>query len=65
MILETLHAYGSRNEAQTNCFAVQMIPYLGFSLGIGGEAEGLAPRPILTVIRLCRGRVASHNGNGR
>jgi hypothetical protein len=32
VIHETLHAYGVRNEAQTNCFAVQLVPFFGLSL---------------------------------
>ena len=33
-IHETLHAYGLRNEAQTNCFAVQLVPVFGWALGL-------------------------------
>jgi hypothetical protein len=29
---ETLHAYGVVNEAQTNCYAVQLVPLLGFNM---------------------------------
>jgi hypothetical protein len=35
VIHETLHAYGIRNEAQTNCFAVQLVPVFGWNLGLG------------------------------
>jgi len=35
VIHETLHAYGVRNEAQTNCFAVQLVPAFGAALGLG------------------------------
>lgn len=34
VIHETLHAYGATNEAQTNCFAVQLVPYFGMNLGM-------------------------------
>lgn len=34
VIHETLHAYGIRNEAQTNCFAIQLVPYFGLNLGM-------------------------------
>jgi hypothetical protein len=34
VIHETLHAYGVRNEAQTNCWAVQLVPYFGLNLGL-------------------------------
>jgi hypothetical protein len=35
VIHETLHAYGVVNEAQTNCWAVQLVPVFGLSLGLG------------------------------
>jgi len=42
VIHETLHAYGVRNEAQTNCFAVQLVPVFAASHGIGArQAEYL------------------------
>ena len=31
---ETLHAYGVRNEAQTNCFAVQLVPVAAHFIGL-------------------------------
>ena len=34
VIHETLHAYGVQNEAQTNCWAVQLVPYFGVNLGM-------------------------------
>jgi hypothetical protein len=34
VIHETLHAYGVRNEAQTNCFAVQLVPVFAWNLGL-------------------------------
>ena len=34
VIHETLHAYGVRNEAQTNCWAVQLVPYFGLNIGM-------------------------------
>ena len=34
VIHETLHAYGVRNEAQTNCYAVQLVPVFGWALGL-------------------------------
>ena len=34
VIHETLHAYGVRNEAQTNCYAVQLVPAFGAALGL-------------------------------
>ena len=34
VIHETLHAYGVSNEAQTNCFAVQLVPFFGLDLGM-------------------------------
>jgi hypothetical protein len=34
VIHETLHAYGVRNEAQTNCWAVQLVPYFGLNMGM-------------------------------
>jgi hypothetical protein len=34
VIHETLHAYGVRNEAQTNCWAVQLVPVFGRNLGL-------------------------------
>ncbi len=35
VIHETLHAYGVFNEAQTNCWAVQLVPVFGWNLGLG------------------------------
>lgn len=35
VIHETLHAYGVVNEAQTNCWAVQLVPVFGWNLGLG------------------------------
>ncbi len=32
---ETLHAYGIVNEAQTNCFAVQLVPFAAHQIGLG------------------------------
>ncbi len=34
VIHETLHAYGVHNEAQTNCWAVQLVPYFGINHGM-------------------------------
>jgi hypothetical protein len=34
VIHETLHAYGVRNEAQTNCFAVQLVPVFAWNHGL-------------------------------
>ena len=34
VIHETLHAYGFRNEAETNCVSVQLVPLFGRSLGM-------------------------------
>jgi hypothetical protein len=34
VIHETLHAYGVINEAQTNCWAVQLVPFFGLNLGM-------------------------------
>lgn len=31
---EALHAYGLRNEAQTDCYAVQLVPYAAFYAGL-------------------------------
>ena len=31
---EALHAYGVRNEARTNCYAVQLVPVAGWGLGM-------------------------------
>lgn len=43
---ETLHAYGVRNEAQTNCFAVQLVPvaahFIGMTLASGRYLRTLA-----------------------
>jgi hypothetical protein len=39
-IHETLHAYGVINEAQTNCFAVQLVPVFGSNLGLGAKRAG-------------------------
>ena len=33
MLHETLHAYGFRSEAQTNCFAVQLVPVAALEMG--------------------------------
>lgn len=35
VIHETLHAYGVENEAQTSCWAVQLVPFFGLNLGLG------------------------------
>ena len=40
VIHETLHAYGVRNEAQTNCFAVQLVPIFGLNLGLSRSRAG-------------------------
>ena len=32
---ETLHAYGIVNEAQTNCLAVQLVPFAAHHIGLG------------------------------
>jgi hypothetical protein len=37
VIHETLHAYGLANEAQTNCFAVQLVPVFGLNLGMSAS----------------------------
>ena len=37
VIHETLHAYGVRNEAQTNCWAVQLVPVFGMNLRLGAR----------------------------
>lgn len=34
---EALHAYGYQNEAKTNCYAVQLVPYAGRRLGLRAE----------------------------
>jgi hypothetical protein len=34
VIHETLHAYGFRNEAETNCVSVQLVPFFGLNLGL-------------------------------
>ena len=34
VIHEALHAYGVANEAMTNCFAVQLVPFFGLNLGM-------------------------------
>lgn len=31
---ETLHAYGLKNEAKTNCYAVQLVRFAGLNLGL-------------------------------
>ena len=33
LVHEALHAYGSVNEAETNCHAIQLLPTFGLSLG--------------------------------
>ena len=39
---ETLHAYGIRNEAQTNCYAVQLVPFAARRAGLSaGSADYL------------------------
>jgi len=40
VIHETLHAYGVRNEAQTNCWAVQLAPVFGLNLGLNRKQAG-------------------------
>ena len=40
VIHETLHAYGIANEAQTNCFAVQLVPVFGINLGMSPTRAG-------------------------
>jgi hypothetical protein len=35
---ETLHAYGVSNEAQTNCFAVQLVPFAAQRAGLTGRS---------------------------
>jgi hypothetical protein len=35
VIHETLHANGVYNEAATNCYAVQLVPFFGINLGLG------------------------------
>jgi hypothetical protein len=34
VIHEALHAHGVVNEAQTNCYAVQLVPYFGHNVGM-------------------------------
>jgi hypothetical protein len=36
VIHESIHAHGVNNEAQTNCYAVQLVPLFGSRLGMGG-----------------------------
>jgi hypothetical protein len=39
VIHEALHAHGIRNEAQTNCYAVQLAPLFGSNLGMSARSS--------------------------
>jgi hypothetical protein len=39
VIHEALHAHGIRNEAQTNCYAVQLVPLFGSNIGMSGQSS--------------------------
>ena len=48
---ETLHAYGIANEAQTNCFAVQLAPVAAHYLGLNRKRGDYLARLALNITR--------------
>ena len=61
VIHEALHAYGVANEAMTNCFAVQLVPFFGLNLGMPAKRA----RYLGTLARnYVRGRAPSGYWNG-
>jgi hypothetical protein len=48
---ETLHAYGIVNEAQTNCFAVQLVPFAGHFIGMTPKSGDYLRRLAINVTR--------------
>ena len=48
---ETLHAYGIRNEAQTNCFAVQLVSFAARQIGLGPRRSDYLRTLAINVIR--------------
>ncbi len=48
---ETLHAYGFDNEAQTNCYAVQLVPFAARHIGLGPRRVDQLGRLAVNVTR--------------
>ena len=57
VIHETLHAYGVRNEAETNCYAVQLVPSFGRALRLGAKRSAYMGK-------LARNYVRAHSPAG-
>jgi hypothetical protein len=57
LIHEAVHAHGIRNEAKTNCVAVQLVPFFAQRLGF-------SPSLTLTLSRLALSFVRSHAPSG-
>jgi hypothetical protein len=51
VIHESLHAHGIDNEAQTNCFAVQLVPFAGDLLKLGERRSSYLGRLALRYVR--------------
>jgi hypothetical protein len=51
LIHESLHAQGFDNEAQTNCFAVQLVPFAGAELDLSGKRALYLGRLALRYVR--------------
>jgi len=60
---ETLHAYGVTNEAQTNCFAVQLVPLAGRHAGMSRTSGDRLRRLAITFTR--RSAPAGYWNGGR
>jgi len=48
---ETIHAYGIGNEAQTNCFAVQLVPVAARYVGLSPTAAGYLRKLAINITR--------------
>ena len=48
---ETLHAYGVVNEAQTNCYAVQLVPFAARHIGLSARSSDYLRKLAIRVTR--------------
>ena len=60
---ETMHAYGIKNEAQANCYAVQLVPYAAYYLGLPWKRADYLRKLGLNFVR--RGAPANYWNYGR
>jgi hypothetical protein len=62
---ETLHAYGVENEAETNCYAVQLVPLLGLNLKMTARRASYLGRLALRYVRAHAPNAYWHGGHCR